>query len=68
MIHFLISDIIITHSLTKSKQIIDLERLFFLFKAAVDIYPYSYKSFETLITIAFHLDTSQIICYTITEY
>lgn len=35
MIHLLISDIIITHSLTKSKQIIDLERLFFLFKDAV---------------------------------
>lgn len=40
MIHLLISDIIITHSLTKRKQIIDLERLFFLFKAAVDIYYY----------------------------
>ena len=35
MIHFLISDIIITHSFTKRKQIIDLERLFFLFKEAV---------------------------------
>ena len=55
MIHLLISDIIITHSLTKRKQIIDLERLFF-FKAAVDIYHYL-KSFEIRITIAFHLDT-----------
>lgn len=57
MIHLLISDIIITHSLTKRKQIIDLERLFFLFTAAVDIYHNSYKSFKTRITIAFHLDT-----------
>lgn len=57
MIHLLISDIIITHSFTKRKQIIDLERLFFLFKAAVDIYHYLYKSFKTRTTIAFHLDT-----------
>ena len=56
MIHLLISDIIITHSLTKRKQILNLERLFFSFNAAVDIYHNSHKSFKTRTTIAFHLD------------